>query len=153
MMVLMTAQPSPEAESAVSVIRISPTRVFGVTVPVGDDQQNDWMLEVRELATSTDLGDGNVELMTTLRVRNDTPSEALSLDNLRFNLVTSDGGDAIEQNAGCNGGGDVDRAAIIEPGQTTEGTVCWTVPADQVASALMAVESTTARGRVHVRVS
>ncbi|MDH3295736.1 MAG: hypothetical protein OER95_15570 [Acidimicrobiia bacterium] len=146
-----------EAEAAESFVGSysnphQPDKGVRITVPVGESEQNDWMLEVRELASATNLDDGNVELMTLLRVRNDTPTVALSLDNLRFNLVTSDGGDTIAQSA-CFGGGDLNRVAIVDPGKTAEGRVCWVVPADQVGSALMAVQSATARGRVHVRIS
>ena len=124
-----------------------------LTVPVGDDDTEVWMLQVREPATASDMGDELVEVTSRIRVRNDSSSGDLSASGLRFVLVSADGSTGTTAAASCSSGDDLNRQAAIEPGKDIEGNVCWTVPAAQASGALLGVESVHAGGRVHVQLS
>ena len=124
-----------------------------LTVPLGDENREVWMLQVREQATSSDIGDDQVEVTSRVRVRNDSPSGDLSASGLRFVLVAADGSAGTTAAASCSSGDDLDREAAIEPGKDIEGNVCWTVPAAQASGALLGIESVHAAGRIHVQLS
>lgn len=124
-----------------------------LTVPLGDDGTEVWMLQVREPATTSDLGDDQVEVTSRIRVRNDSTSGDLTASDLRFVLVSADGSTGTRAEPGCSTGDDLDRQATIEPGKDIEGNVCWTVPAAQATDALLGIESVHAGGRVHVEMS
>ncbi len=123
-----------------------------LTVPV-DGTTEVWMLQVREPATTTDLGDDQVEVTSRIRVRNDSTGGDLSASGLRFMLVSADGADATEAAAGCSAGDDLNLVSPIGPGKDIEGNVCWTVPAGQAGDALLGIESVHAGGRVHVQLN
>ncbi|MDH5519450.1 MAG: hypothetical protein OEZ14_02840, partial [Acidimicrobiia bacterium] len=124
-----------------------------LTVPVGDEGTEVWMLQVREPATTSDLGDELVEVTSRIRIRNDSAGGDLSASGLRFVLVSADGSMGTTAAASCSSGDDMNRQEAIEPGRDIEGNVCWTVPASQATGALLGIESVHAGGRVHVQLS
>ena len=118
-----------------------------------DDGDQTWVLEVAEPATVLDAGDGDREVMAKLRLRNESESRSVALSELRFNLVSSDGGAVINVNDGCSAGDDLDTNTALEPGGQAAGALCWTVPEAQAGGSLLGVESTQVLGRVHVSLS
>ena len=122
-----------------------------LTVPVGDGDNEVWMLQVREPASTADLGNDLVEVTSRLRIRNDSADGAISASDLRFVLVSADGSSGTTAVASCTAGDDLSLDEEIEPGKDIEGNVCWTVPTDQASGALLGVESVNAGGRVHVQ--
>ncbi len=125
-----------------------------LTVPVADAGVDEvWMLQVREPASTSDLGGDEVEVTSRLRVRNDSTSGDLAASGLRFVLVSADGSSGTAAASSCSAGDDLNLQAPIEPGKDIVGNVCWTVPAAQATGALLGIESVHAGGRVHVQLS
>ena len=126
----------------------------GVLLKVPRDGGDEiWMLQVREPATMTDLDDGQVEVASRVRIRNDSEEGNLVASGLRFVLVSADGSSGTAASSNCSSGDDLNLQTPIEPGREIEGSLCWNVPADKATGALLGLERVNAGGRVHVQLS
>ena len=135
------------------------SRTTGVEVSyVANDADRLWIIEVLEPARDASaegsaLPDADEAFAATrIRVRNQATELSAPVGELRFNIVTSDGGVIDREANSCTVSADpLDFAAALPPGASTEGTVCWQVPSGSVGSGLLlGVESTEVGGRVHI---
>lgn len=133
-------------------------RDTGVVVFYPDGEANQrWIVEVLEPVrdATADYGtapaDGEIFAATRIRVRNESGVDGASLSDLEFNAVNA-AGELIrrEDNECGTTATDLVYDAAVNLGTVLEGTVCWEIPAADVAGLKLGVESNKVGGRVHI---
>lgn len=133
-------------------------RATGVVVFYPDSGvEQRWIVEVLEpVRDATDeLGatDGNeIYAATRIRVSNESGIDGASVEDLRFNVVDASNSVIVRSEHNCPASADdLNYQASVALGSSVEGTVCWAVPADDLAGLKLGIESSKVQGRVHIQ--